>query len=155
MTVRKINNLYCSVCITDLPAYSNGMASNSGTAPYFVNEMISYQCDDTYAPSPPDAALTCTCQENAATDPPTASWSCDPDALATSCAASELFPKNIFTKSKNNNTNESPYELNHIMLTTIKRALVMLLPTTCDPISTLHLALLKEPRTVCLVLYRL
>ena len=80
------------------------MASNIGTvtAPYFVDEMISYQCDDTYAPSPPDAALTCTCVAVAGSAPPAASWSCDPDALATSCAASEYFEltKNHFQKVK-------------------------------------------------------
>ena len=102
MAVDEINNLYCSVCTTDLPTYSNGMASNTGTvtAPYFVDEMISYQCDDTYAPSPPDAALTCTCAADAGSDPPTASWSCDPDALATSCAASEFFFQKTFSKIK-------------------------------------------------------
>ena len=117
MTVEGINHLYCSVCTTDLPTYSNGMASNTGTvtAPYFVNEMISYQCDDTYAPSPPDAVLTCTCQADADSDPPTASWSCDPDALTTSCAASE-FLFDTFKKSKNNHTSKSPFELNHIVI---------------------------------------
>ena len=80
------------------------MASNTGTvtAPYFVDEMISYQCDDTYAPSPSGAALTCTCAAVAGSDPPTASWSCNPGALATSCAASEYFEltKKHFQKVK-------------------------------------------------------
>ena len=93
IVVTVVNNiLYRSVCPTSLPTYTNGMRSNTdnATAPYFAGEVISYECNDTYEPSPSDAVLNCTCVANATNDPPTASWSCNPDALTTSCEESEF-----------------------------------------------------------------
>ena len=95
--------LYCSVCTTSLPAYTNAMATNtdSVTAPYFEDEVISYQCSDTYKPSPSDAALNCTCMIDAESNNTTASWSCNPDALNTSCVPSEfLYLKRYIFKAK-------------------------------------------------------
>ena len=60
---------------------------NTVLAPYFVTDVVSYQCKTNFASYPADAALTCTCTAYQVDDA-AASWMCDPSgaqALATTC----------------------------------------------------------------------
>ena len=61
--------------------------ANTVSAPYFVTEVVSYQCKTNFVPNPANAALTCTCTANQVDDV-AASWKCDPygaQALARTC----------------------------------------------------------------------
>ena len=51
-----------AVCPTAVPDIANGMVSSGDSAPYFVNEMITYECNNNYDADGMD--LTNQCMEN-------------------------------------------------------------------------------------------
>ena len=50
------------VCTATVPDIANGMVSSGDSAPFFINEMITYQCNDNYDADGAD--LTNECIEN-------------------------------------------------------------------------------------------
>ena len=79
------------VCIADdLPGYTDGEVSNSSvdTAPYFVDEVVSYVCISGYKSTPPNITLTCTCSESVIGN---LLWVCDPPDTTESCDYRKFF----------------------------------------------------------------
>ena len=85
-----IQHVLCLVCrADDLPVYTNGEISHSSmdTAPYHVDEVVSYACSSSYKPSPSNASLTCTC----AMVDDIAFWVCDPRNTSDTCQECKSF----------------------------------------------------------------
>ena len=61
------------VCPTTVPDIANGMVTSGDTAPYFINEIIAYQCNNNYDADGAD--LTNECMENAGNIVVPAVWS--------------------------------------------------------------------------------
>ena len=71
--------------------YDNGTVSSTNTAvaPYFANEVISYECSHPFQPNPPSAVLTCICVIDDSSDSPSLSWRCDPEEVTTTCQGTQ------------------------------------------------------------------
>ena len=73
------------VCPDTVPNIANGVVSSGDLAPYFINEMITYQCNDNYDADGAD--LTNECMENAGDIVVPAVWSRITGDLANVCRA--------------------------------------------------------------------
>ena len=62
-----------TVCPATVPNVANGMVSSGDTAPFFINEMITYECNNNYDADGAD--LTNECMENAGDIVVPAVWS--------------------------------------------------------------------------------
>ena len=74
-----------TVCPATVPDVANGMVSSGDTAPYFINEMITYQCNNNHDADGAD--LTNECMENAGNIVVPAVWSRMTDDLTSVCRA--------------------------------------------------------------------
>ena len=54
--------MFFAVCPATVPDIANGMVSSGDSAPYFINEMITYECNNNYDADGVD--LTNECIEN-------------------------------------------------------------------------------------------
>ena len=61
------------VCTATVPDIANGVVSSGDSAPYFINEMITYQCNNNYDANGMD--LTNECMENSGNVVVPAVWS--------------------------------------------------------------------------------
>ena len=61
-----------AVCPAAVPEIANGMVGSGDTAPYFINEMITYQCNTNYDADGAD--LTNQCMENIGNVAVPAAW---------------------------------------------------------------------------------
>ena len=73
------------VCPATVPDIANGMVSSGDTAPFFINEMITYQCNNNYDADGAD--LTNECIENAGDIVVPAVWSRMTGDLTSVCQA--------------------------------------------------------------------
>ena len=74
-----------TVCPATVPDVANGVVSSGGTAPYFINEMITYQCNNNYDADGAD--LTNECIEMAGDIVVPAVWTRMTDDLTSVCQA--------------------------------------------------------------------
>ena len=74
-------NFYLACAAGDIP-YTNAMiaASNTATAPYFVGETITSECQPNFHKNPPDAPFSCMCSMGDTN----VMWTCNPTS-ATVC----------------------------------------------------------------------
>ena len=73
------------VCPATVPNIANGVVSSGDLAPYFINEMITYQCNNNY--NADGADLTNECMENAGDIVVPAVWSRMTADLTSVCRA--------------------------------------------------------------------
>ena len=73
------------VCPSTVPDIANGVVSSGDAAPFFINEMVTYQCNDNYDADGAD--LTNQCMENAGDIVVPAVWSRMTADLASVCQA--------------------------------------------------------------------
>ena len=73
------------VCPASVPDIANGMVSSGDTAPFFINEMITYECNNNYDADGAD--LTNECMENPGDIVVPAVWSRMTGDLASVCQA--------------------------------------------------------------------
>ena len=74
-----------TVCPATVPDIANGMVSSGDSAPFFINEMITYECNNNYDADGAD--LTNECMENAGDIVVPAVWSRMTADLASVCRA--------------------------------------------------------------------
>ena len=70
-----------------MPDIANGMVSTGDSAPYFINEMITYQCNNNYDADGED--LTNQCMENSGNTVVPAVWSRMTAGLTSICRAGD------------------------------------------------------------------
>ena len=78
-----------TVCTTTVPDIANGVVSSGDAAPYFINEMITYQCNNNYDADGAD--LTNECIENPGDIVVPAVWSWITGNLTDICRAGIRF----------------------------------------------------------------
>ena len=76
--------LFALVCTATVPSIANGMLTGD-TSPYFINEMITYQCNNNY--NADGADLTNECIENTGDIVVPAVWSMMTADLTSVCRA--------------------------------------------------------------------
>ena len=76
--------LFALVCTATVPSIANGMLTGD-TSPYFINEMITYQCNNNY--NADGADLTNECIENTGDTVVPAVWSMMTADLTSVCRA--------------------------------------------------------------------
>ena len=76
------------MCPATVPDIANGMVSSGDTAPYFINEMITYACNTNY--NADGADLTNECMENPGNIVVPAVWSRMTAALTNICGGGIL-----------------------------------------------------------------
>ena len=87
-----------TVCPATVPDIGNGMVSSGDSAPFFINEMITYECNNNYDADGAD--LTNECMENAGDIVVPAVWSRMTGDLASVCRAGiDLI--NLIARNKN------------------------------------------------------
>ena len=80
---------YCLVCPATVPDIANGMFSSGDTAPFFINEIVTYECNNNYDADGAD--LTNECMENAGDIVVPAVWSRMTADLTSVCRAGIWF----------------------------------------------------------------
>ena len=82
-----------SVCPAAVPDIANGMISSGDSAPFFINEMITYECNNNYDADGAD--LTNECMENAGDVVVPAVWSRMTADLTSVCRAGNQLTNEI------------------------------------------------------------